>query len=153
MDERQVLHLLWWQRWLGKGLFQRPQHQRERGTKFVADVGKESGFGAVDLRQRFSAPLLILVGLGVADGGAELTSHQAEKASVVVVRQAKRIEPRDQKSGPSCFASRRDRQDNGLVRWVLPNRSRERRAEVLGQIGQEVGIAIVQHLRQRPGRQ
>src|SRR5262245_12194127 len=116
MDERQVLQLLWRQRWPGKGLFQRPQHQRERGTKFVAEVGKESGLGAIDLRQRFGAPLLILVGLGVADGGAELTGHQAKKAFVVVVRQAKRIEPRDQKSGPSCITYRRDRQDDGLVR-------------------------------------
>src|SRR5215813_10239756 len=123
MDERQVLYLLCWQRRLGKGFFERPQHQRERGTKFVADVGKESGLGAVDLRQRFSAPLLILVGLGVADGGAELTGHQAEKASVVVVCQAKRIEPRDQKSGPPGFTCRRDRQDDGLMRWALPNRS------------------------------
>src|SRR5215470_6592581 len=129
MDERQVLYLLCWQRRLGKGFFERPQHQRERGTKFVADVGKESCLGAVDLRQRFSAPLLILVGLGVADGVVELTSDKAEKAFVVVVRQAKRVEPSEEKPGPSSFTSRRDRQDNGLVRWTLPNRSRERRAE------------------------
>ena len=108
----------------------------------MADIGKERGLGAVDLRQCFDAPLLILVGLGVADRGAKLTRHQAEKASVVVVRQAKRIEPRDQESGPSPFHP----SPGSAGRWPgaagSSRPSGEGRVEVLRQIGDEAGIAV-----------
>ena len=62
------------------GMLQRflqgPQHQGQRRPEFVADIGEEGGFGAIDFGERFGAAAFLLISLGVGNRRSDLPGDQ-----------------------------------------------------------------------------
>jgi hypothetical protein len=98
----------------------RPQHERQRRSKFVRDVGEERGLGAIQLRQRFGALALFFVGLSVGDRGRDMTGYELEETVVGIVITAKRIQTGDEETGPSGGSGWRDGYRHGLDRRAIP---------------------------------
>ena len=67
----------------GEDVFERAEHESERGAEFVADVGEEDGLGAVELGERFGAAAFLLVGAGVGERGGDLAGDQLDEAGVL----------------------------------------------------------------------
>ena len=57
---------------LGQKVFERAQHQRERRSKLMADVGEERRLGAVDFGQGLGAAALLFVSARVGESRRHL---------------------------------------------------------------------------------
>ena len=137
----------------GQQLFERTQHQRQRRAEFVADVGEEDRLGAIDLGQRLGPAPFLLIGLGIADRGADLAGDQVEEACVARRRTARNgLRPTTSTPVASGLAGRHDRQDGGLPGRLAPGAARQRVAEAGGQVGDGRISCLAQHLGDRPER-
>ena len=87
-------------------VLERTDHQCQRRAEFVTDIGEEGRLGSIDLGQRLGAAAFLLIGLGVGDGRRDLTRHQPEEASIVLVEQSEGIEADDQNARAPGFAHR-----------------------------------------------
>jgi hypothetical protein len=76
-----------------KYFFQRAQHQRQRCTELVADVGEEHRLGAIDLSEGLGSPALLFVGLRVSQARGNLAGGKCEKAPVGVVELPRGLKP------------------------------------------------------------
>ncbi len=76
----------------------------------MADVREESRLGAVELGQGLDPAPLLLVGVGVGDGGGDLAGHQPEETAIVLVEQAIGIQSHDQHAAAAGLAGGRDGQ-------------------------------------------
>ena len=68
-------------------VLRRTEHQRQRRAELVADVAEERRLGAIELRQRLGARLLLFERLGGRDRGADLGRDQREKVPIRIVEQ------------------------------------------------------------------
>src|SRR5579871_1960578 len=100
----------------------------------MADVRKERRLGSIDLGQGLGAPSLLLIGLRVGNRPRNLSGDETEKASIIIVEQAERIEANDQNAAPSCFASWLNRDNGSLIRGMRPWPCRDLRAQDCAQI-------------------
>ena len=85
---------------IGAGLLERPEHQRERGAKLVADIGEERGLGAIDLGQGLGAPALRLVRPAHRRWPWPSGRRPDRGTSGSVIERAARTDADDQKSAP-----------------------------------------------------
>ena len=148
--ETAALRGIEWRGGIAERVLQGPQHQGQRGAEFVADVGEESGLGAVDLRERLRPPPLLLVGLDVGDRGGDLARHQVEEAEIVIVGLTEGIEPDDQDPGSAELAGRLDGQQHRAARGLGPRTCRNRAAVGRSQIGEDPRPLGAQRRRERP---
>ncbi len=86
-------------------LLEGAEHQGERRTELMADIGEERGLGPVELGQGLGAPALFLVGVGAGNGGRDLARHEAEERAVIRVEQPVGIEAHDQDAAASGVAA------------------------------------------------
>jgi hypothetical protein len=88
----QALAVPWQERFVGicQGVLNGSQQQRQRCAKFVADVGEERCFRAVQFRQRLSAVPLSFIGAGVGDHRCYLHRNQLDEAAVVLIQRTSR---------------------------------------------------------------
>ena len=56
-------------------IFQRPQHQRQRGPELVADIGEEDCLCVVDFSQGLRPAAFLRVGPGVIEAGRDLSGE------------------------------------------------------------------------------
>jgi hypothetical protein len=94
--------------------------QREGGAELVADVAEEGRLGAVQLGQRLGTPALLLIGAGIADGGADLAGDQRAEAAIGIVETQARAEAEHQQAGRAMRGGGWQRQHQCLVRRVGP---------------------------------
>ena len=103
-----------------EGVFDRPEHQRQRRPEFMTDVGEEQSLGPINFSQSLGAAPLFLIGLGVCDACADFAGRQFEKAPIRVVKCPKRIETRNEHALACGFTPRRNGNERGLVRALIP---------------------------------
>jgi hypothetical protein len=109
-----------------RGVLERAQHQRQRGSKLVAHVAEERGLGPVELRERFSALDLLFIGLEVGDARGDLPGGEAQKSAIAVVEEPITVQADDQKSTMTGLAGAGYRHDGGAVRRLVPAPARDR---------------------------
>ena len=98
----------------------RTEHQGERGTKFVADIGEEGGLGAIDLRERIGATALGVGSLGIGNGCRDLSRDQTEESPVSLIERPSRAGCDNEKSGQPLTARALERQQAGMLHQVRP---------------------------------
>src|ERR1019366_1853017 len=84
---------------VGEKLLYRAEHQSQRGAELVADVGEESGFGAVNFSESFSTAAFRLPGPGVAERGSDLSRKKADEAAVANIEAAVRVDSCHEEAG------------------------------------------------------
>jgi hypothetical protein len=109
-----------WQVSARKGVFQRTEHKRERRAKFVADVGEEQCFGAIDFCESLRTFAFKLVGAGIRNRCADLPGNQIEKAGIIEINDASRAKARYEKAGCARLSRRCDGHDQGSLRRFGP---------------------------------
>jgi hypothetical protein len=90
-------------------VLQRPDEQRQRRPKFVADVAEEGGLRAVDVGERLRPLPFRFVRAGVCDRDPHLIGDQAEETLIALVERPARIEADDEASRPSAAGQRQRR--------------------------------------------
>src|SRR5690242_7198261 len=65
--------------------FERPHHQRERRSEFMADVAEESCFGAIKFREGFCSLLRLFVSVCFRDRSRDMPSDQFEKCAIRLI--------------------------------------------------------------------
>jgi len=135
---------------LAEKLLEWAKHQRQWRAKFMADVGKECGLGAIDLRQRLGTAPLFLVSVAILHGSHDLACNQIEETSISFVEKPKRIQPRDQKAGPTGFAAGHDWQNHRLARRLAPAAAWKLQSENLLQTAHQLRAMLQERFRQRP---
>ena len=83
---------------LGEFVFQRCQHQRERGAELVADVGEEGGLGAVDLGQGIGALTLGLGGQRAGDDAVDGAAQHVQEGRIGLVHRQPRAQAHHQQT-------------------------------------------------------
>src|ERR1700722_17705048 len=99
----------------------------------MADIGEKRRLGPVDLRQRFRAPALLLIGLRIGKSCSDLAGNEIDEAEIGLVQAAKRIDSRDQEAGRSMLTLTRHRRYHGLA-WRPRPRAGGQAIETLPQI-------------------
>ena len=122
-----------------EGVLDWPQHQRQGRAKLVADVREERRLGPVDLRQRLGATPLLLIGQRIRDACADLAGRQFEKATIIGVKQPKRVQARDQHPPARGFAPGGDWNECGLSGSLVP--------KAFWKLGSETGCKLRKQLR------
>src|ERR1700761_4547343 len=82
-----------------ENVFQRTQHERERGAEFMTDVTKKDGLCWIEPCQYFVTLTLALVGTSVRQCYRDLPCRQFEKDAVPLIELETGADPRDQKAG------------------------------------------------------
>ena len=100
---------------VGERVLDRAEHQGQRRAELVRDVGEEGRLRPVELRQGLGPLLLLLVGPGVGDGGADLAGDQLEEPAVLLVEPQPRADAGHEESRRLVGPGRRDGQHDG--RW------------------------------------
>ncbi len=113
---------------------ERAQHEGERRAEFVADVGEEGGLGAVEFGQRLDPAALLLIGIGAGDRRRDLAGRQLQELPVRIVEQPVGAEAHDQEARPPGLARRRHGDHRRRRGRPVPDATRHRRAEHLGQV-------------------
>ena len=72
-------------RQIGKRILQRPKHKRQRRTKFVRDIRKEGGLGAIDFRQCFGARALTLILIRSGDRRRDLPGQEFDEPAIALI--------------------------------------------------------------------
>ena len=101
------------------------EHEGQGRAEFVRNIGEEGCFGAVELGEGLGALALLLVSLGVRQGGGDLAGDELQKTFVVVVEQPVEIQARDQDPGPAALAGGRDGYADGAGRRAVPGPARQ----------------------------
>ena len=94
----------------------RAEHQGQRRAELVRHVGEEGRLRPVEFRQGLGPLLLLLVGPGVGDGGADLARDQLEEPAVLLVEPQPRADPGYQETGRLVGPGRRDGEHDGRGR-------------------------------------
>jgi len=131
-------------------LFERAQHQGEWRAKLMADIGEKCRLGPVDLRQRFRAPALLLIGPCISEPCSDLAGNEIDEAEIGPVQAAKRIDSRDQEAGRSVLPLPRHRRHHSLARRPRPRAGRQA-IETLLQIVDRPYGRLNQKFADRPG--
>src|SRR6188768_1119153 len=92
-------------------LLDRGEHQRERRSKFVADVAEERGLREVQLCQRLGAFFLFLVSSGTAHALRNTCCQQSVESRVRFAAPEQGAEPQDDESERRAPARALDAQD------------------------------------------
>jgi hypothetical protein len=71
-------------------IFERPKHERQRRTKFVAHIAEEGRFCTVELCQHLGTASLYLIRLCIGDSSADVACDQVEKCPVGTIKHATR---------------------------------------------------------------
>src|SRR5215468_5913759 len=99
MGNREALPLRFWQRSdVAQRIIERTQHERKRRSEFVADVGEEHCFRAVDFSQRLGTTTLFLINLGAGESGGNLASSQVDEICISGIVRAVRVQSRDEQA-------------------------------------------------------
>ena len=106
---------------------ERPEHQRERCTKLVADVAEECRLGAIDLGQRFRALAFPLVCARTGQPDGDLFRDAADEVTVGIVERAARMDAEHQEPGRFTGVAQPDRQDRRCPGRGRPARNRDPR--------------------------
>ncbi|CUI61607.1 Uncharacterised protein [Achromobacter xylosoxidans] len=96
---------------LRQRLLQRSENQRERRPELVADVGKKNGLGAIQLRQDFGAPSLLLIGDGAGDGAGRMLGDQVEEVAVGAIQRPPRTDAQHHDARDRAVSGPAQRQD------------------------------------------
>ncbi len=131
-------------------VLQRPEHERERSAKLVADVAEERGLRPVERRQRLGALPLLLVRFGVAEAAGDLARDHAEEAQVVGIGESEGAEADDQEAGAAGLARGGDREHGRAGGRAVPG-ARGEVAEGAVEL-HHLPFVEVRRLGQRPGR-
>ncbi len=110
---------------LGQQIFDRPQHERQRSSEFMADIAEERGFGAIDLSQSCETFPLFLGSAHVLNSRSDLAGDQVIEGAIFRIQSAGRIHSRDQDSDGSTLAARSYRQNYCLREALLGNSERQ----------------------------
>jgi len=94
---------------VGECVLGRPEQQRERGSKFVAHVGKERRLYAIECRKGFSALSLLFECPGFRNARCDLARNESDESLVFAVEWSERIKPRDQKAVRTLVRRRQER--------------------------------------------
>src|SRR5256714_9701206 len=94
---------------LSQRVFQGPEHQGQRGTEFMTDIGEELGFGSVDFRQRFRAPALFLISARVRHRGGHRGYRKIVEGAVEIVERKPGADPSNHDSDRGRATWRGDR--------------------------------------------
>ena len=103
---------------------ERPQHQRQRRAKFVADIGKKGGFRPIDRGQHLGPLALLLVSACVGDGIGDTARHQLVEIAVKLIEGQPRADPRHQQPGELTCLVGANRHHHGAVRRIDPRAGR-----------------------------
>ncbi len=120
-------------RGISHGFLDWPEHQGERRTELMADVGEKRGFCSIDLRQGFGAFALFLIRAGVGNSRRDLGGHELEEATVLFIQTQPRADSRHEQS---CELMRRVRPDGNHDRtmWSVRPGTRGHTRKPSGQI-------------------
>src|SRR5690606_34635549 len=124
MSELHLLAHLFGARLPRQDVLEWPEHERERRTEFVADIGEEGGLGAVELGERYRPTARGLVGIGSGNGRGDVAGRETEETAIALVEQAVGIEAGDEDARPPGLARGRDRQNGGHEALALPGATR-----------------------------
>jgi hypothetical protein len=93
-----------------QGLFEGPEHERQRRAELVAHVREERGLGAIELRQRVGPLPLVLGSARVADHAADLGGEQLEPAAVLGIERPPRADAQHDRPDAAAEAAVGERQ-------------------------------------------
>jgi hypothetical protein len=103
---------------------ERPQHQRQRRAKFVADIGEEGGFCAIDRGQHLGPLALLLVGSCAGDGDGDTARHQLVEIAIKLVEGQPRADPGYQQTSELAGLVGANWHHHGAVRLIYPRANR-----------------------------
>ena len=104
-----------------EALLQGTEHQRQWRSELVADVAEEHRLGSIDVRQRLGSLALLFMRPAVHDGGRDVTGHQVEERSVVLVERAAGVDTQHDQAGDLVVRREKQRQRDGLCHGFGPD--------------------------------
>ena len=113
-------------RWQGGGMrqhvFERPQHEGEGGSEFMADIGEKCCFSAIDFGKHVSALAFFLDFARVLNSRGYLAGDQFQKRDMIGIERATGIDADNEYAVRIMLAARSDREDRGLCDGLVGNR-------------------------------
>src|SRR5580704_13827111 len=103
----------------GEELFDRAKHQRDRGSKLVADVAEKNGLGSIKLGESVGAALFVFCSTSVVNCTDELVDDEREEGEIFRVEVARRIDTTDQESERGDLGGRGDRKNDSFANGLL----------------------------------
>ena len=104
-------------------VFERPQHERERGPELVAHVAEELRLGPIERGQRVGPLALLHVSVGVGQDRRDLTGQDVVEAAIGVVEPPPRAHRGDEHTDDGLARHQRERQRS--VRRIGPRAARQ----------------------------
>src|ERR1700732_4188396 len=100
--------------------FYRIHHECQRGAEFVADVGEEARFGAIDLGQRLGALAFCFKSTRIRNARGDMACNEIEEGAVVGAEDTGRAHTGDQEASGSRLGLCGQREYNGSLDRVGP---------------------------------
>src|SRR5688572_30935338 len=106
---------------LGQHVRHWSKHQCQRRAKFMAYIGEESGFCAVEFRESFRAATFCFVCARIRDCRRDLSCQEIEEGAALIVQRKSRRDSGDQDSRRTVLARCSNRHDPRTMWCFRPN--------------------------------